>query len=171
MNDLNERWPHRWLNKKVQSKENSKIDGIGIFAIENITKGEIVMIPGGIVVPINDLDFYKEKMGQVGIQIDDNFFLSPISRDEILKNGAVNHSCNPNLGVDGTILIRAIKNIEAGEECVIDYAFCYTLLDEFECNCGNLLCRERITGNDWQIKSLQEKYSDYFSHFIKKKFL
>lgn len=171
MSDLHQKWPHRWVNDKIKVINDSKIEGVGIFANEKIFTGEIVMIPGGVIVPVSDLVSYKEVMGQVGIQIDDNFFLAPTSREEIKKNGAVNHSCNPNLGIDGAIIIKAIKDIEPGEECVIDYAFSYTILDEFECNCGSINCRRKITGGDWKISYLQEKYKNYFADFIKKKFL
>ncbi len=167
--DLHEKWPHRWTNSKIEA-QNSSIEGVGIFAREKIHKGEPVIILGGVVVPINDLAEYKQGMGQIGVQIDDGFFLAPTTRNEIEKSGAVNHSCDPNIGFDGSVIVKAIRDIEIGEECLVDYAFAYTLLDPFDCNCESDNCRKHITGNDWQIKGLQEKYGDYFAYFIRKKF-
>ncbi len=35
-----------------------------------------------------------------------------------------------------------------------------------ECFCQSAICRKTITGNDWQLPYLQEKYIGYFSDYI-----
>ena len=61
----------------------------------------------------------------------------------------LNHSCEPNVGFGGNIVLVAMSDIEAGEELSTDYA----LFDDYEgsmdCNCGRAACRRRIDG-DWQ---------------------
>ena len=48
----------------------------------------------------------------------------------------LNHSCEPNVGFGGNIVLVAMSDIEAGEELSTDYA----LFDDYEgsmdCNCG-----------------------------------
>ncbi len=168
MIDLHEQWPHRWLNKKVESR-NSPAHGLGIFAVEKINKGEPVLVFGGVVVPVSELIEYKKHMGQVGVQINDDFFLVPISREELERAGTINHSCNPNLGFLHSTVMQAIRDIEPGEECVTDYSFAYTLLDPFDCNCGSADCRKRITGDDWKNPDLQYRYKEHFLEFIRNK--
>lgn len=63
-------------------------------------------------------------MGHVGIQIDENFFICPTSREELKKTGVFNHSCEPNAGFRSSIVLEAIRDIKAGEEITFDYAFC-----------------------------------------------
>ena len=49
------------------------------------------------------------------------------------------------------------------EELTVDYAFIDNEEYSFECACGSSNCRGTITGYDWKIKQLQEKYYDYFA--------
>jgi uncharacterized protein len=35
-----------------------------------------------------------------------------------------------------------------------------------ECHCGAASCRGVVTGNDWQLAELQERYRGHFSPFI-----
>lgn len=157
----------RWFNKKVTIKR-SKIHGYGVFAKQDILKGDIVLISGGVIVPKKDLFNYQKNNGDLGLQIDDNFYIAPISRDEI-HNGGVNHSCNPNIGFNGDIILKAIRNISKGEECTVDYSMCYSDLKNFTCKCGSNMCRKKITGNDWNKKFIQKKYINFFTNYIKSK--
>jgi SET domain-containing protein len=158
----------RWINPKIEVKI-SPLGGIGIFAKDKIVKGEIIGIPAGILIEKKDwLDYTKEN-GDLGMQIDDNFFLCPESREDVEKIGAVNHSCNPNTGMDGTLLNVAMRDIEQGEECTVDYGTCFSFHKEFGCNCGTENCRKKITSEDWKIDELQNRLGDYFSYFLKKK--
>ena len=62
----------------------------------------------------------------------------------------INHSCKPNCEADeegGRVFIKALRNIEAGEELFYDYGLIidakYTpkLLAEYPCWCGAKKCR------------------------------
>lgn len=175
MQDIHERWAHRWLSSKAKAF-NSPIEGLGVVAIKDISKGENVGVLGGVTVPVSEIKEYWKAMGHVGIQFDDNFFIVPTNRKELEQKGVFNHSCNPNCGFDGSIKLVAIKDISAGEELTFDYAFCESLiveedsLNDFECNCGSENCRKLIKPTDWQILDLQIKYKEYFSPYLKKKF-
>ncbi len=57
----------------------------------------------------------------------------------------INHSCDPNCEADeirGRVIIRAIRNIAAGEELVYDYNLYDGDVDDFAlCVCGSEKCR------------------------------
>ena len=168
MEDLHNKWPHRWLNHKAEVRP-SKIEGTGVFAKEKILKDEPCGVLGGVIVHRNDIKEYRSLMTQVGIQIDSDFFIVPTTREELEKQGVFNHSCEPNAGFSNSITFIAMRDIEPGEELVFDYAFCETAYDGFECHCNTRTCRHKITSEDWKLRDIQEKYSEYFSPYLRSK--
>jgi len=159
---------HRWHNQKVKPY-NSPIEGLGVIAVEHIKKGEVIFVYGGVIVPKAEIKDYHENLGDVGIQIDDNFWICPTSREELEKQGVINHSCEPNTGFQNQIILVAIKDIEPNKEITFDYAFSESFMDEFQCNCGSPQCRKVISQDDWKSKNLKEKYGGYFSPYLKNK--
>lgn len=166
--DYHLKYNHRWHTPKVKSF-NSPIHGLGVVAIEKISKEETIFVYGGVIVPRSEIKDYWQKMGHVGIQIDDDFWICPTSREELEKQGVINHSCDPNTGFKNQIILTAIKDIEPNEEITFDYAFCESFMEKFECKCGSPQCRKLITQEDWQIKEIKEKYKEYFSPYLKNK--
>ena len=166
MEDLHEKWTHRWLSPKAEARE-SKIHGLGVFAIENILKAEEVGVLGGVIVPKSEIKDYRKIMGHVGIQIEKNFFIVPTTQEEMKEKGVFNHSCEPNLGFSNSITLIAMIDIEKGEELVFDYAFCETYHDSFKCSCESDNCRKEIRPDDWKIPEFAKRYSDYYSPYIK----
>jgi len=163
MEDLHNIWPHRWITPKAENKKSS-IHGIGTFAKEPIAKDETVAVYGGIIVPIKEIEKYREKIGGIrGIQLSEEFFICPTEKE----GGLFNHSCQPNLGYNGQILIVAIKNINKGEELVFDYSFSESSFKSFTCTCGTPACRKTIKETDWQDPEFQKKYSGYFTQNLK----
>ncbi len=171
MDDLHKYWNHRWLTPKARTQQSS-IQGMGVFAIQPMVKGEVITMLGGVIVPRSEIDKYQSKLGHYGIQIDDDFFICPTTKKELTR-GTGNHSCEPNLGVDGTNPIRliAIRDIAPGDELLIDYAFSETHFKPFKCNCGSEQCRRIIKPTDWQLPGIQKRYGKYFSSFLRKKFM
>ena len=166
MEDLHEIWPHRWITPKAENKE-SQIHGTGTFTKEPIAKDETVAVYGGIIVPSQDIEKYREKIGGIrGIQISDDFYICPTEK----KGGLFNHSCEPNLGYNGQILIVAIKDIAADEELVFDYSFSESSFKPFTCTCKNPSCRKTIKETDWQNPEFQKKYGKYFTKNLRDKF-
>jgi hypothetical protein len=64
-----------------------------------------------------------------------------------------------------------MRDIAKDEELTIDYAFVDNEDYEFECTCETPNCRKEITGRDWKIKEIQERYFDYFAEYLKKKII
>jgi len=158
-----------YLSPKTEIKE-SPIQGKGLFAKDNIAKGEIVCIKGGYIFGSDEYEKYGNELGPSEIQIDDNFFIGPVIKEQ--REGSMiysNHSCDPNIGVQGQIIFVAMRDIKTGEELTHDWATTDNLDEEMECNCGSKDCRKIVTGKDWMKKDLQEKYKGYFSWFIQRK--
>ena len=159
-----------YLSPKTEVRE-SKIHGRGLFAIADIAKDEIVAIKGGHIVDRKSLrEEITSLLGPVEIQIDDHFFIAPVSDEEReLSMLYLNHSCDPNLGVHGEITFVAMREICAGEELTHDWAM--TDDDDYsvECNCGAPDCRKTLTGKDWQRPDLQQRYAGYFSAYLARK--
>jgi hypothetical protein len=79
----------------------------------------------------------------------------------------VNHSCEPNAGLQGAATLVAMRDIEPGEEITYDYAMTDTsAYDQFTCRCGANNCRSGITGDDWRNPELRSRYRGYFSSYL-----
>lgn len=156
------------ISNKVEVRD-SPIHGKGMFAKKDIKKGEVVFIKGGYILTRDE--FYSNGTINSYLPLDDNYFLAAKSKeDELHIKLYNNHSCDPNCGLRGEITFIAIKDIRQGEELTCDYAFIDNEDYEFECSCGSVNCRHIVTGRDWKIKELQEKYRDYFAAYLKEKF-
>jgi SET domain-containing protein len=159
-----------FVTKKAQKGLDSKIHGKGLFSVETIKKGELVAIKGGHIVSKEVAHELSKDFGRSFLQITDDFFIGPLIMEEVDKSFIYyNHSCEPNMGVKGQIVFVAMRDIEPGEEITVDYAT--TENDEYSisCNCGVTKCRKTVTGKDWQNKSLQDKYTGYFSWYLQEK--
>jgi uncharacterized protein len=159
-------WIHPALEVKI-----SLIQGEGIFTTKDINAGEIVIIWGGSVVSIDDFNNGKG-LKHTNVGLDENLFLVADEDYGIDIDDYMNHSCDPNTWLSDEITVVTRRKILIGEELTIDYVM--ELADEgyvmkIPCNCGSLKCRKRITGLDWNIKSLQEEYLDHFSPFIQRR--
>jgi hypothetical protein len=148
----------------------SPIHGRGLFAREHIAAGEIVAIKGGWIFDAATLAQVEKTLGSAEIPVADGFSIGPLAEPE--REGAMlftNHSCAPNIGVQGQIVFVAMRDIRAGEELTHDWAT--TDDDDYElaCNCGAPGCRRVITGQDWRRKDLQERYRGYFSWYLQRK--
>lgn len=148
----------------------SAIHGKGLFAQEPIAAGEIVAVKGGYVLTAEQWQALEPDLGAAEIQIADGLFIAPVTQAE--RDGAMlytNHSCDPNIGIQGQIVFVAMRDIAAGEELTHDWATADDLDYEMACNCGSAQCRGTITGQDWMKPVLQEKYEGWFCWFLQRK--
>ena len=158
-----------YISPKAVIKD-SPIHGRGLFAAENIHQGEIVCIKGGYIFNRRTLLEVEKTLGPAEIQITEDLFIGPLSESE--RQGSMifsNHSCEPNIGVQGQIVFVAMREIEAGEELTHDWATTDDGEYEMECQCGAETCRQIITGQDWRRKDLQKKYAGYMSWYLLEK--
>jgi hypothetical protein len=158
-----------YFSPKVEKRE-SRIEGRGLFAKEPIGAGEVVVVKGGYVLTTAQRDRIGKTLGPAEIQITEDLFIGPVSKRQ--REGGMmhlNHSCEPNLGLQGQIVYVALRDIAAEEELTFDYAMTDDEPVEMECRCGTPSCRRRITGRDWQKPEVQAKYDGYFSWFIQRR--
>jgi uncharacterized protein len=150
--------------------KDSPIQGRGLFAREPIARGEIVAIKGGSIFDATTLRELSARLGPAEIQIGDGLFIGPLAADEREDSMLfTNHSCEPNIGVQGQIVFVAMRDIEAGEELTHDWATIDDDTYEMRCRCGAGTCRGTITGQDWRRKELQERYRGYMSWYLQRK--
>lgn len=161
-----------YRSPKTEVRE-SKIHGRGLFATADIAKDEIVAVKGGHIVDGKTLrGKITPVLGPVDIQIDDDLFITPTTREEReLSMLYLNHSCDPNLGMRGEITFVATRDIHAGDELTHDWAMTDDDDYSIECNCGTSNCRKILTGKDWQRPDLQKRYAGYFSPYLARKII
>lgn len=135
-------------------KENSLIDGVGIFAGESIPKGTIIFYYSSNDVYISKKEFQcsscfeKQQICKFGVE--DEF------GKWIVTDGDANHSCDANIlsmFVDGLYCDVAVKDIRIGEEITIDYGLFYSSFPwKMTCRCHSSNCRG-IVGSGFSIDS------------------
>lgn len=158
-----------YISPKAVVKE-SPIHGKGLFAIAPFAQGEIVCVKGGHIFDRQTLRSMPEWYRAAEIQIAEDLFIGPLSESE--REGSMifsNHSCEPNIGVQGQVVFVAMRDIALGEELTHDWATTDDDSYEMECVCGSVNCRKVITGRDWQKRELQKKYSGYISWYLAEK--
>ena len=112
-------------NKKIKVKRSSA--GLGLFADEDIKKGEFVIEYTGDMLTRDEAD---RKGGKYLFEISSRRVVDGSGRSNIARY--INHSCKPNCEVEikrGKILIYSIRNIKSGDELNYDYGKEY--VDEF----------------------------------------
>jgi len=132
-----------------------------------IAAGEIVAIRGGHIINRQTLDANRALIGASYLQIADDAFLAPLELDEVeAVMLLLNHSCEPNGGLQGNVIFVAMRDIRTGEEVTIDYAMIDDEDEAMPCQCGRPRCRGVITGRDWQNPDRQRRYGASFSAYL-----
>jgi len=153
-----------YLNPKCEARDHAE-GRCGVFATAIIAEGELVSLWGGHIIRKDELDLSMPHFTQRVLQVDEDLYLLTAKEKE--PNDCFNHLCDPNLGFFGQIGLVALREIKAGEELGFDYAMSDgEPYDEFECFCGSSNCRKKITGNDWKLPELWNKYEGYFSPYL-----
>jgi SET domain-containing protein len=159
-----------YISPKAQKGPLSGIEGRGLFATAPIDAGEVVAIKGGHIVPGARLDELPERLQNTEIQIAEGFHLVALNEEEYEPVMLfLNHSCEPNVGFAGNVVLVAMRDVAAGEELTTDYALFDTSSGEMACRCGQPSCRGRITGSDWKLPELQARYAGYFSPYLQRR--
>ena len=148
----------------------SGIAGRGLYAAAPIARGEIVCVKGGHLVDRATLDRHKVVVNDADMQIADDLYLAPLAADEFeAVMMFLNHSCEPNVGVQGQIVFVAMRDVAAGEELTLDYGTIDYDAEPIACRCGIAACRGVITGDDWRRPESQREYGDHFAwHLLRR---
>ena len=158
--------PRSWLDPRLRVAP-SGIDGVGLRAEGAIKTNEVVIMLAGMHVTAEEaarMVSRGEASRSLGLDEDDH--LAQDSEDQAAKE---NHSCEPNTWLqdnDGLVLV-ARGEIEMGDELTVDYA---TMIADphwrMVCRCGSPQCRELITGEDWKLPHLQDRYQNHFAPLL-----
>lgn len=156
--------PTTWYDPRAEVRPSS-IQGVGMFASRSIHEGEIVVRIGGTVMTEEEFRGYIAAVSRYNaVQIGEETHLVDI----LTTWGGMNHSCDANLWMRDEVTVVARRDIAAGEELTQDYAL-YTTSPTWTikpCRCGTSVCRQVVTGSDWQLSLVQERYRDHFSPFL-----
>jgi SET domain-containing protein len=144
--------PAAGSGRRIQTRR-SAVHGNGVFAVQDIAEGEMLIEYKGEVISWKEaLRRHPHDPSQPNhtfyFHIDDGHVID----GNVNGNASrwINHSCAPNCEADeqdGRVFVKALRNIEAGEELNYDYGLIidepYTkkLKAEFPCWCGSQDCR------------------------------
>ena len=144
-------------------------NGLGVFALRPFAAAELLAVWGGRIITEEQLLMLPEPDRWYVLQVEDDLHLAT-DLNEVGAADYINHSCEPNAGMEGQISLVALRAIAAGEEICFDYAMaegCAAL--EFDCACGSPLCRGRLRADDWRRPELQRRYRGHFSPFLQRR--
>ncbi len=123
----------------------SPIDGRGCFAAVAFKQGRKIVEYAGERISRREVARRLKNKRRIHISNINSYWAIDGSRG---GNGSqfINHSCEPNCQariVHGHLLFFALRDIEAGEELLLDYGESYHS-DKKRCKCGAATCRRRI---------------------------
>jgi hypothetical protein len=158
--------PTSYCSPKLEGKVRALGDR-GLFAREPIQAGEVLTVWGGEICTFETLVRLSPEQRRLSVQVEEGLYL--VSTHDG-PGDWVNHSCDPNAGMQGQIVLVALRDIQPGEEICFDYAMTDgSPYDHFECRCGSVECRTYVTGEDWRSVRLQERYGGYFAPYLQRR--
>ncbi len=148
------------MSKKVSPQDNRRIQtrlsgvhGKGVFAVQDIAEGETIIEYVGAIISWKE----AQKRHPHDPSQPNHTFYFHIDETRVIdglyggnSSRWINHACEPNCEADedgGRVFIKALRNIEAGEELNYDYGLIiderYTpkLKAEYPCWCNAKSCR------------------------------
>lgn len=163
-----ERKSNSYLSSKCEVVEAPEKGGHAVRAAEPIGEGEVIAIWAGRIVDVPGLAALPPQEREHSVQVEEGLFLASTIPDD--PADYINHSCTPNAGLCGQIVLVAMRDIHPGEDINFDYAMTDgEPYDEFACACCTSECRGRVTGNDWRLPALWERYAGYFSPYLQRR--
>lgn len=141
------------MHRRRIAVRRSTIHGRGVFARLPISAGELVIEYGGAVKT-----WEQASLDQQSREVEDGHTLLFDLGDGLVIDGSrggnsarwINHGCEPNceaVNLGRRIEIHAVRDIEAGEELLLDYQLQLDVHPDaidasvYVCRCGALSCR------------------------------
>lgn len=162
---------HSILSPKCEVRK-SPIDGLGVFAKAPIRKDELVALWGGKIYSDAEARNVARKQPHfrdAAVSIYDGYCLCSTSLTKCDDAERFNHSCQPNIGLRGQIVVVARRIIRVDDELCFDYETTETQSLSFRCQCGAPQCRGRIDGTAWKDAAFQRRNRGYFSWYVAEK--
>ena len=86
--------------------------GKAVYARDLIEPGELIAVWSGRIISTEALDELPEEIRRHTVQVEEGLYLASLSPDE--PPDFINHSCEPNAGLDGQVAIVALHRIQPG---------------------------------------------------------
>ncbi|KAG5639744.1 hypothetical protein H0H81_000024 [Sphagnurus paluster] len=150
-NELSFKFNQLQTRKKHLRFARSPIHDWGLYAMEKISRGEMVIEYVGEVIRAQVADKREKAYERQGIgssylfRIDEDLVVDATKKGNLGR--LINHSCDPNctakiITINGEkkIVIYAKQDIELGDEITYDYHFPFEQ-DKIPCLCGSAKCR------------------------------
>jgi len=159
-----------WNHPHIELRS-SHIHGLGAFANAPLRAGETLFIWGGLLADWDDFTSGRITSRSC-MALKEGLYLGKLPAFGDFADDYANHSCDPNAWLIDSVTVVARRDIALNEEVTIDYATFYELDDWIvteDCHCGAACCRKRVTGADWQLPELQERYAGHFSPLLEER--
>eukprot|EP00698_Gefionella_okellyi_P022366 TRINITY_DN7405_c0_g1_i1.p1 TRINITY_DN7405_c0_g1~~TRINITY_DN7405_c0_g1_i1.p1 ORF type:complete len:186 (-),score=15.49 TRINITY_DN7405_c0_g1_i1:285-842(-) len=181
------------LHNNIELRECGGVGGgFGLFCTGPIAAGEVLYDPVDDDVvrewTMAEIDalptLQREKFRHFMYQVGPDSFNSAAEFDRLPvdswltvdrvgdASNYMNHSCDPScwFATNGDTKMTARRDLRAGDAVTYDYATSNAFPFEFSCGCKSSDCRIRVSGNDWKVDSVQEKYAGHLLwHCVVKK--
>lgn len=146
----------------------SPAHGKGTFILEAVTAAEVLIIWGGELFA--DSTRSEARPGSA-IAVEEGLYLAARRDQERTVSDYTNHSCDPTLWLLDEVTLAARRDLHAGEELTVDYATFeadeeWVMFQGHPCRCESPLCRAHVSGRDWRLPELQERYAGHFSPLL-----
>jgi SET domain-containing protein len=154
--------------RRIQVRQ-SGVHGKGVFALQDISKGETVIEYVGEIISAQE----AEDRHPHDPNDPNHTFYFQIDEDRVIDalhggNSArwINHSCSPNckpVVEDGRVFIKAKKDIPQGTELNYDYGLILDepitrkLMAQYPCWCGSSNCRQTLLAGKPRSKKKDDK--------------
>ena len=147
------------MDQKSKTYLSESVTGSGVFARDRIIKGKKIIDFHGSIIKFEELPTPYKDVEDHYVQIGRYLYMGPSGGTDDF----INHSCDPNSGlvINGEkVSLIAIRDIEIGEEIVLDYSTTMNEDDwEMNCDCESPNCRGKIRDFKYLPKQLQKKYA------------
>lgn len=145
----------------------SGIAGKGVFTKKPFKKGQTILLLKGKKINFFVKNKNDSQEGPNWVGLNKNIWIDV--NDNIIRY--INHSCNPNMGIKGSVTFVALRDIKKGEEVTFDYSITEEDLFWQMKNGEN----KKINGYRPVIKSIQflpiniyKKYLPYIPKYFQK---
>lgn len=145
---------------KIEARK-TKTQGLGIFVVENIKKGEKLSSFDGRVYSSRSI-LWNEDLYNHCIQFEKKKW-----RDSKGIARLLNRSCEPNCGVKNFFDVVAMRDIKKGEEITWDYEMTEDHpYWRMKCTCGTKSCRKVIGAYSNMPDATRKKYKGFISEWL-----
>ncbi|MDW8317131.1 MAG: SET domain-containing protein-lysine N-methyltransferase [Anaerolineae bacterium] len=157
-----------YVHENLEARPHPQKGHWGLFARAFTPADTVLIVWGGPIVDEAGLAALPRQVRHYAIQVEEGLYQVTVGSGSVADY--LNHSCDPNAGFAGQIVVVAMRDIYPDEEVCVDYAMCDgSPYDEFDCACGSPNCRGRVTGEDWRRPDLQQRYAGYFMPYLQRR--